>query len=351
MKMPPPKLVRKLVIGPLFTIATLLAVLASPVLLVVAALVSLVVGGWRAVRMVWLAIVYLVRNSAATIGAFGLWIASGFGRRLHLDSMRRAHYALVRWFLTGLYKSAVRVANVRVETHDSEPAEAALREHRRPVLVMSRHAGAGDSFLLVYFLLCRYKRRPRVVMHHGLRVDPLIDLFGSRVPNRFIDPRGGSEEDVISTLASGLEHDGALVIFPEGGNVTASRRRKAIERLEQAGRTDKAAQARRMTNVMPPRPRGALDAIAAAPDADVIFVAHIGFPCSFGELWRDLPVKQTVDLRLWHAPREEIPSDRDGQVDWLFDWWEEIDGWIECRRPERARAGEPQPARVLEPSG
>jgi hypothetical protein len=27
--------------------------------------------------------------------------------------------------------------------------------------------------------------------------------------------------------------------------------------------------------------------------------------------------------------REDIPDDREGRIEWLFGWWEEIDAWIE----------------------
>jgi hypothetical protein len=65
-------------------------------------------------------------------------------------------------------------------------------------------------------------------------------------------------------MAEGLGSDGAVLISPEGGNVTAERRRRGIERLERAGRTDQAAQARAVAHVIAPRPGGALAAIEPA---------------------------------------------------------------------------------------
>src|SRR2546430_4991289 len=49
-----------------------------------------------------------------------------------------------------------------------------------------------------------------------------------------------------------------------------------LRRLESLGRNDLAKRAARMPNLLPPRPGGALAAIEACPDADVIFVAHAG---------------------------------------------------------------------------
>ena len=45
--------------------------------------------------------------------------------------------------------------------------------------------------------------------------------------------------------------------------------------------------------------------------------------------------KQIV-MRWWRVPREDIPQDRDGRIDWLFGWWEQIDAWIEENRTGQA---------------
>ena len=37
-------------------------------------------------------------------------------------------------------------------------------------------------------------------------------------------------------------------------------------------------------------------------------------------------------MRWWQVPREEIPEDRDAQIEWLFTWWERIDAWIDEHR-------------------
>jgi len=52
--------------------------------------------------------------------------------------------------------------------------------------VLSRHAGPGDSFLLIHQLLSVYGRRPRVVMKAALQFDPSLDVLGNRLPNVFI---------------------------------------------------------------------------------------------------------------------------------------------------------------------
>ena len=51
------------------------------------------------------------------------------------------------------------------------------------------------------------------------------------------------------------------------------------------------------------------------------------------DLWRALPMDKRIVMRWWQVPRAEIPTDRDARIDWLFDWWERIDGWVDENRP------------------
>ena len=90
--------------------------------------------------------------------------------------------------------------------------------------MLSRHAGPGDSFLLVQQLLSVYGRRPRVVMKASLQLDPIVDVLGNRLPNVFVQHRASGEKiftEQIERLARGLGDDGALVIFPEGAQLDA----------------------------------------------------------------------------------------------------------------------------------
>jgi 1-acyl-sn-glycerol-3-phosphate acyltransferase len=226
---------------------------------------------------------------------------------------------------------ALRAARVRVIVSGAA-AEEALRARRRPIIVLSLHSGAGDSLLVLHHLLCRYRRRPRIVMHEALRLDPLIAVLGSRLPNSFVDPRGGDTEIEIAAMSRDLAAADAVLVFPEGGNFSARRRKASIERLERRGHAEEAAWARSMRHVSAPRPGGALAAIAAAPHADVVFLAHHGIPPSMLDAWRSLPTPKTIEVALWLAPAATIPTDADARIDWLFDWWETLDAWVADRK-------------------
>ena len=333
----PPRLVRRIVLAPLLVVIALGLVLLSPLLAVAFGIVGLSRSRrLRALRVLYFAVIWLLGETAALVMCLGLWIASGFGGRLRSEQYQVRHYAIMRWFLDLLFRSAERVFGLRVEVTEPalDDAEAAARL-ARPVIVLSRHAGPGDSFLLVHHLLTVYRRQPRVVMKAAIQLDPGLDVVGNRLPNVFVSPRRFGESlytEQISRLAQGLGPDDALVIFPEGGNWTPGRWRRGIRRLNQAGRPDLAGRARRMPNLLPPRPGGALAAITACPDADVVFVAHTGLDklVSVRDVWQNLPVEQPLRAQWWRVPCASVPRavPKEEQVQWLYTWWERIDAWI-----------------------
>lgn len=355
----PPRLIRRLVLAPLAIVIAVGFVVLSPFLALLALVSGLLAraraGHMRSLRLVGFALVWLVAEMLAVFMLAGLWVVSGFGGRLRTEPYQSRHYGVMRWFLDVLYRGAERTYGLRTEVDEPEltASEAAARL-TRPVIVLSRHAGPGDSFLLVHHLLSAYRRRPRVVMKAALQLDPSVDIVGNRLPNVFIRHRQAGEHlftDQIRRLARGLDSDGALVIFPEGGNWTPGRWRRGIRRLEHMGRPDLAARASQMPNLLPPRPGGALAAIAACPDADVIFVAHAGLDTivTLGDVWGKFPVNQVIRARWWRVPSDQVPrsAEHEAQVQWLYDWWERIDAWISENRP----AGAPAPAEVPAPGG
>jgi 1-acyl-sn-glycerol-3-phosphate acyltransferase len=240
-----------------------------------------------------------------------------------------------------MYEGAEKTYGLRVEVDEPDLSGDELAARlTRPIIVLSRHAGPGDSFLLVHQLLSVYHRRPRVVMKAALQLDPSVDIVGNRLPNVWIKSRQAGEHiftEQIARLARGLDERGALVIFPEGGNWTPGRWRRGIRRLEHVGRLDLAERARDMPNLLPPRPGGAIAAIAACPDADVIFVAHAGLDniVTVGDVWGKFPIDQVIRARWWRVPPDQVPraADYEAQVRWLYDWWGRIDAWITENRP------------------
>ena len=314
-------------------VTALLWVLLPFWLVAAAALSPVLPGRWRALRLLWIFILYATIDSLLLVIMFGYWLASGFGRYVCTPYWQGLHYDLVQGVMWVLFREAKRVLRLEITTEG--PAPDAYPGH--PLLVCCRHAGPGDSFTLIHALMYWYDREPRVVLKDTLQWDPAIDVLLHRIPARFISPNpteGQDLESQIRALATGLDADDAFVIFPEGGNFTEARRDRAIARLRKLGLERMAHRAEAMTNVLAPRPGGFLAALDAAPEADVVLVAHTGLDhlLTAGDIWRELPMDKLIVMRWWRVPRAEIPTDRDGRIDWLFSRWEEIDAWIEENR-------------------
>lgn len=326
---------RRLVVAPAVIGLAVLLWLTLPFWLIGAAALSpLVRGRLRPLRVLWVAIVYVTCEALLLLVMLGLWISSGFGWRLRTPYFEGIHYDLVQGTMWVFFREARRVLRLTIATEGPTPAA----HPGRPILVCCRHAGPGDSFVLIHTLMAWYDREPRVVLKDTLAWDPAIDVLLNRIPARFITPNptgGGRLDDQIISLATGLDENDAFVIFPEGGNFTPERRQRAIDRLRRLGMERMAQRAEEMIHVLAPRPGGFLAALDAAPEADVVLVAHTGLDhmLTVGEVWRELPMDKQIVMRWWQVPRDEIPADRDERIDWLFDWWERIDDWIVENRP------------------
>lgn len=342
----PPRIVRRVVIPPLVIVLTLAILLTLPVWLVVGTAASLGMPPprRRGTRFVWFGVAWLSMECALLIACLGLWMAGGFGGRLHRDRYQERHYALIAWFLAHVYGAAERIFRLTVDIR--EPPLTPEDRHdlaSRPVIVLSRHAGPADSFLLVHHLIGRYGRRPRIVMKRELQLDPSLDVVMNRLPNVLVarDAGTGRVAEQIRRLASTMDAGDALVLFPEGGNFTPRRRQRAIRRLEQSGRWEEAARARRLRHVLPPRTGGAMAAINAAPGADVVFVAHTGLDdlVTVGDVWRRLPAAAHITAHWWRVPAAEVPRAREAHIRWLFGQWELVEAWIADHRvPESPHA-------------
>ena len=326
---------QRVVVAPLVIVLTVLMWTTLPLWLIGAGVLSQFVPGWlRPVRLLWLGVVHLTLESIILVELFGLWIASGFGLLIRNPFFERIHYDIVQTYLVIFFREARRVLRLKIETvgpsPDAHPGE--------PLLVFCRHAGPGDSFILMYALMHWYGREPRVVLKEMLAWDPALGVLLTRLPSRFISANPGRGRDLeaeVGDLARNLDENDAFVIFPEGGNFTPERRERSIARLHKLGLHGMARRAERMQNVLAPRPGGFLAALDAAPDADVVLVAHTGLDhvVSIVDVWHSLPMDKRLLMGWWRIPREEIPADREARIEWLFEWWGRVDVWVDEHRP------------------
>lgn len=327
---PLPRPVRRAVVAPGVVIGVLLTTFSLPLVIPIAAFVSRYVPGrWRILRIIWFLFLYLVVEVAALTMMFALWIISGFGLRLRSPAFIEAHYRLMAWMLRRIVASAKFTFKLSIIREGELPTVTG----ERPIMVFSRHAGPGDSILLMDALANGVSRRPRIVMKEFLQWDPMIDVMINRLPSAFVPSGGRGREALIETIAhmsATMKGRDAFVIFPEGANYTAKRAKRSIEKLREIGRPDLAERAAELKNTLPPRSKGVQTALASAPPGtDVFFVGHAGLETFVtpGDIWRGIPTDTNVAARVWHVPAESIPA-TDDQEDWLFDMWEEIDSWI-----------------------
>jgi 1-acyl-sn-glycerol-3-phosphate acyltransferase len=342
----PPTWIRRLLLIPAMLGLSVLAVLSLPLTVVLAVLVGLITPRtWtRPLRLLLLVVGYLAAEAVGLIALGGLWVIAGFGRTLRSPTSERRHYVLVRTFLEWLFWLVKRVLRLSVEVEG--PGPQAYQD--RPLIVFCRHAGPGDSFLIVHALLDWYDREPRIVLKDTLQWDPAIDVVLNRLPNRFI--RSGSPgaptadqpgqpptEQVIGELARKLDGNDALVLFPEGGNFTARRRARAIQRLRRRGLHAEVRKAEAMRHVLPPRPAGVLAVLENGGDADVVWVGHTGTDhlLSMADVWGALPMDTVILMRWWHVPSSDVPAEPEAQITWLYEWWKRIDDWIATNRVTR----------------
>lgn len=345
----PPRWIRRIVLAPATVLLAGFVLTTLPLWLLLAAAASPFMPGFlRPLRVLWVAVLYLVWDAAALIALFGLWLASGFGWRKRSPAFQRAHYVLAGRFLAVLFWQARWTLRLSIDVVGTDP-DTALPG--RPELVLCRHAGPGDSFILIHALVNWFDREPRIVLKDTLQWDPAIDVLLNRLPNRFIAPEPRRNESVteqIAHLATGLDGNDAFVIFPEGGNFTPRRRVRAIERLRARGLHRMAQRAEAMRHVLAPQPGGLLAALDAAPDAGVIFVAHTGLDkmLTVADVWRELPMDKRIVMRFWSVPPEEVPTGAQERIDWLFDWWARIDEWVETQRSDSSGPDGPLPGPV-----
>jgi 1-acyl-sn-glycerol-3-phosphate acyltransferase len=279
---------------------------------------------------------YLAAEVVGLAVAWVLWVLSGFGRRSDSRAFRTAHYTMLRLLLDVLMRVAQRLFALRLVTDGTSwsPLDDGVPGSTNAMVVLSRHAGPGDSFLLVHTLMNRdHLRQPRIVLKDLLQLDPLIDVYLNRLPNHFVTSgpgAGAGSVEAIADLARGMGDQDALLIFPEGANFTPQRRFRAIQRLRDRKLVAAVRRAEAMRHVLPPRPAGVTAALRAAPHADVVFVAHTGLEhlSTVRDIWRGLPTDKTLHLRWWFVPAAEVPREETEQTDWLYRWWETIDDWI-----------------------
>jgi 1-acyl-sn-glycerol-3-phosphate acyltransferase len=348
---PPRLLLRRGLIDPLWiplavALACLLTVLAG------LALLATPFGSRRRVcRLGLFGALYMLIDAWMVLRCAGLWL------RYPVAARRGQHWAdthvrLLRAALALLVAASRPLLGFRVEA-ENLPAPATLAG--RPILVLARHGGPGDSFAIAEVLLSDWLRRPVIVLKETLRWDPGLDLVLSRLGSCFLPVRRAGRDlpAQVAAVARDAGEADAILLFPEGGNWTPRRHRLALAKLSGRGRRAAAERAAANPHVLPPQPAGMLACLDARPDLAVMVLAHTGLDdlVSAPEIWRALPVgDRPMIMRWWHLPADELPADAEMRRDWLDMQWAILDSWIDARKAAWQRQHQPAPDEAALPA-
>jgi 1-acyl-sn-glycerol-3-phosphate acyltransferase len=317
---------RRFLTIPGYLLAWLLCVAAAPFYMPLLVLVDLL-RGRRAVA---------VRSAAFLIAFFscemlGLAACAGLSIwkltvRPDEERWQRAHYRLQAWWGSAIFGAVVHIFGVRIEVE----GEAGL--DRGPYLLLVRHASSADTLLASALVSRRFGIRLRYVIKRELLWDPCLDVVGHRLPNVFIDrfsDDSDREIERLRDLARDLGPRDGILTYPEGTRFTPARRERILERLRAKGDAEALADAEALESVLPPRPRGTLALLAAAPEADVVICMHAGFEgtASLAQIWRGALVGRNVRVKFRRICRSEIPDGDAEALAWLLGEWRRVDAW------------------------
>ena len=310
---------------------------------VIGAVIAIFPGRRRLLRVVSFAMAYLWTDVGMLYGCWALWFVQPLPGR-DVTQWRERHTGLLRLALRVLAKASRSMVGFRVVV-DAGP----LPPPHRPLVILGRHAGPGDSFTLVNLILTTFRRRPKVVLKAAMQWDPGIDVLLNRLDCYFLPSATGAGDDRIehvTRLARSLERDEALLIFPEGGNWTPKRHARAVRYLLRTGQYERAKETQDEEHVLPPRPGGVAAALSARPDVDVVVLAHAGLDLLVTplEIWEAIPVDhRPMSIHWWVAEAGTIPSDVKGILEWVDDVWGEVDAWVEAELQQEVTPAPPAP--------
>jgi 1-acyl-sn-glycerol-3-phosphate acyltransferase len=308
------RLARRALTLPLVVLIELGIVVTSPLTVAIGAIVSLLTGSSRPLRSVALVVAF----AAIELSTLGLL-------RRGVDDWDE----LVRSVLDRSYRAMHLTLRISVHLEDGSPTrEDLLRSNG--LIVLARHCGPGDSVFIGWLLAVHYRLRLRIVLKELMRLDPILDLAGDHLPLCFVRPGGKRALTGIEELADGLATGECLLLFPEGGNFSWQRWQAAITSLTIRGDHARARRARMQTHTLPARPGGALAALKAAPDADVLLLAHSGLSDDGRDRpWWRVPVRRDLVIRTVLIPAAAVPREDEAARAFIDQAWAQVDTWVE----------------------
>jgi len=317
---------RRLVTVPLYLALTTLITALFPVLAPLCWIVSRRHGSRGALRSFVFVFAYLWCESIGIVVSFWLWLRHGVPGRNSGDRWQRfldANFELQCWWANALKVAAERLFSLRFTVEGAHALDGP------PVIMLPRHASIADTVIPMVFYAIPRQIRLRYVLKRELLFDPCLDIVGNRLPNCFVARSGvEAQTDIerVTELAHNLGANEGLLIYPEGTRFSEARRVRVLDGL--ATRVD-AADLQRMrgwTELLPPRPGGAMALIGATQNLDLVFCAHTGFEGAshFSSLLNGSWIGADVRIAFWRIDRRDVPADAAAQRAFLFTQWDRM---------------------------
>jgi len=306
---------------------TLLLTALAPLLLPIAALVSLTARLRGALSTLLFLLGYLWCETIGIVLAVVIWLRYRNGA-----AFPRANYRLQCWWANALKVIAEKVYRLRFEIQgeDALPGPGAI--------MLPRHASIADTIIPMVYYAIPQQIRLRYVLKRELLVDPCLDIVGNRLPNYFVD-RGGQDSERarrgVAALLTDLAPDEGVLIYPEGTRHSAAKHAALRRRYWESA--DMQAQLDRWPDLLPPRLGGTLALLAANPGRDLLFCAHSGFEGSshFSNLVNGSWLRANIRIAFWRVPYAQLPHDPDGMRAFLFAQWDRMQATVEALRQGR----------------
>lgn len=281
-------------------------------------------------RMLIYAVAVLNYEIAGLFMAGVAWLRFRAGDRTaseyHDDNFR-----IQTWFGGKLFWWAKRAFSWTVETQNIEVTR------QGPYLLLPRHLSMGDTLMWPALVSGKYGIDIHYVVKDELMYDPTLGIVGQRGRHVFVKRHGADTDRQIARvaeLADGLGPMDAALIYPEGTRHTAVKRARIIEKLEAAGDAERAAEARALRHLLPPRRGGPLALLTRARDVDVILAPHVGFEgaAKLSDVWYGSVIGRRIAVGFKRIPASEIPRDPEGAMEWLREQWRWMDEWVEGQK-------------------
>ncbi len=234
------------------------------------------------------------------------------------------------WWARSLFEMGKWLFNLKIEVTGEDAIAGNC------ALVLCRHTSMADTVLPLLFFGQARAEGLRYVLKQELRLLPCIDIGGHRLPNVFVDRSGSDSAKAIqevTELMCQAPIDQSVLIYPEGTRFT----RKKHEELA-AKHPHLKNQIERWPDLLPPRLGGVSGMLDSNPGKDLVFLAHAGFEGSadIHDLLSGGWLNQHVRIHFWRIPFAQLP--KLDQTDYLFSQWDRMQTTVEKLEKEVRKA-------------